>query len=165
MAATTSSSFRQWAKGRRCHPSQLYQPNLTPASQTPASDQARTVRLFESACISVADDGALDTPCSLTQPLELPPLPRNVRVEYHPNGCYDWGTIGWLLDSGKVDVRPYKYFIFMNSSVRGPYLPVFTKVKPRVLQCLYACPVYLRAVRLYTCDQILCMTAFHWFPH
>ena len=66
--------------------------------------------------------------CLLHQ-IDLPLLPRNVRVEYHPNGCYDWGTIGWLLDSGKVDTRPYKYFIFMNSSVRGPFLPVFNKVR------------------------------------
>ena len=65
--------------------------------------------------------------CSLHQ-IDLPLLPRNVRIEYHPNGCYDWGTIGWLLDSGKVDTRPYNYFIFMNSSVRGPFLPVFNKV-------------------------------------
>ena len=73
------------------------------------------------------------------QVLELPPLPRNVRVEYHPNGCYDWGTIGWLLDSDKVDVRPYKYFIFMNSSVRGPFLPVFNKVRQHCTGCMHAC--------------------------
>ena len=86
--------------------------------------------LLHSQVTSDADQSAFTIHCLLTQPLELPPLPRNVRVEYHPNGCYDWGTIGWLLDSGKVDVRPYKFFIFMNSSVRGPYLPAFTKVRP-----------------------------------
>ena len=76
--------------------------------------------------------------------MDLPPLPQNVRVEYHPNGCYDWGTIGWLLDSGKVDTRPYKYFIFMNSSVRGPFLPVFNKVS--FIFALQPCTPYMHLV-------------------
>lgn len=57
----------------------------------------------------------------------LPAVPSNVRYEFHPNGCYDWGTIGWALSNGKVDWRKYKYFIFMNSSVRGPFIPVHMK--------------------------------------
>lgn len=55
--------------------------------------------------------------------MTLPEVPSNVVYEFHPNGCYDWGTIGWVLENGKINWRKYKYFIFMNSSVRGPYLP------------------------------------------
>ena len=59
----------------------------------------------------------------------LPPAPANVRFEYHPNSCYDWGTFGWLLDTGKIQPAGYKYFIFMNSSVRGPFIPPYLQVR------------------------------------
>lgn len=55
--------------------------------------------------------------------MKLPEVPSNVMYEFHPNGCYDWGTIGWVLENGRVNWRKFKYFIFMNSSVRGPFLP------------------------------------------
>eukprot|EP00891_Asterochloris_glomerata_P006722 jgi/Astpho2/6722/Aster-06741 len=61
----------------------------------------------------------------------LPPAPANVRFEYHPNSCYDWGTFGWLLDTGKIQPAGYKYFIFMNSSVRGPFIPPYLQGKVR----------------------------------
>ncbi|NBU65381.1 MAG: hypothetical protein EBS29_12915 [Chloroflexia bacterium] len=65
---------------------------------------------------------------SIQQPIELPEAPPNVRFEFHPNGCYDWGTIGWLLQNRPVNLWKYKYFIFLNSSVRGPYIPAYAKV-------------------------------------
>jgi hypothetical protein len=65
---------------------------------------------------------------SVVQAVELPPLPSNGRYIYHANECFDWGTFGWGIKSQKVDVDQYKYFIFMNSSVRGPYLPTYVKV-------------------------------------
>ncbi|KAK9808733.1 hypothetical protein WJX72_002733 [[Myrmecia] bisecta] len=61
----------------------------------------------------------------------LPEVPPNVRFEFHPNSCYDWGTIGWLFDNHKVDTSQYKYFIFINSSVRGPFLPPYLAGKVR----------------------------------
>lgn len=61
---------------------------------------------------------------------ELPQLPANARYTYHENKCYDWGTFGWAMDSGKVDTSQYKYIIFMNSSVRGPFLPPYWPVRP-----------------------------------
>ena len=42
--------------------------------------------------------------------------------------CYDWGALGWLLDSGRVDTSKYKFFVFLNSSIRGPFLPAFWPV-------------------------------------
>jgi len=47
----------------------------------------------------------------------------------HQNECYDWGTYGWLLlKSGMVDINQYRYFFFVNSSVRGPVLPAYARV-------------------------------------
>jgi len=63
------------------------------------------------------------------QPIELPEAPPNVRFEFHPNGCYDWGTIGWLLQNRPVNLWKYKYYIFLNSSVRGPFIPAYAKVR------------------------------------
>ena len=57
------------------------------------------------------------------RPAELPELPSNARYVYHENKCYDWGTIGWAVQNRKVDTSLYRYIIFMNSSVRGPFLP------------------------------------------
>ena len=50
--------------------------------------------------------------------LGLPDLPANARYEFHHNTCYDYGTVGWLLEKGKFDPRGYKYYVFVNSSVR-----------------------------------------------
>lgn len=56
---------------------------------------------------------------------KLPSLPSNVRVVKHPNGCFDWGTFGWLIQSGLVDTSKYRNIVFVNSSVRGPFLPPY----------------------------------------
>ena len=62
--------------------------------------------------------------------MDLPVLPKNAKYVYHANECYDWGTFGWLLESGHVDIKKYKYFFFMNCSVRGPFLPAYARVRP-----------------------------------
>jgi hypothetical protein len=75
---------------------------------------------------------------------EMPKLPkRNARYIQHENTCFDFGTIGWFfetytvgnpwinrtattIDRGKrIDLARYKYFIFINSSVRGPFFPPY----------------------------------------
>ena len=58
----------------------------------------------------------------------LPRLPRNAQYEFHENRCYDWGTVGWAISQGKVDTTKYRAFVFMNSSVRGPFLPGYIPV-------------------------------------
>ena len=63
----------------------------------------------------------------------LPDLPPNAHVLLHENKCYDWGTIGWALQRDTVDTSLYHYFIFMNSSVRGPFLPAYVPVRPLAL--------------------------------
>ena len=52
-------------------------------------------------------------------------LPSNVKVVHHENDCFDWGTFGWVVNSGIVDTSLYGYIIFLNSSVRGPFLPPY----------------------------------------
>jgi hypothetical protein len=52
----------------------------------------------------------------------LPLLPSNAHYIHHENKCFDIGTIGWFLSSGMIDKSKYKYFIFLNSSVRGPFI-------------------------------------------
>jgi len=39
--------------------------------------------------------------------------------------CHHRGTVGWVLRTQGIDVAKYKYFIFMNSSARGPFLPSY----------------------------------------
>ena len=56
---------------------------------------------------------------------ELPKLPPNAWYIFHENRCFDWGTIGWLFRTGKIDTGAYKFFILMNSSVRGPFTPTY----------------------------------------
>eukprot|EP00798_Chlamydomonas_sp_ICE-L_P028092 gene28092-31200_t len=59
--------------------------------------------------------------------VDLPLLPPHAKYVFHENECYDWGTFGWLLRSGHVDIRKYLYFIFMNCSVRGPFYPSYAR--------------------------------------
>ena len=54
--------------------------------------------------------------------MNLPLLPSNGHYVEHENECFDLGTIGWFLSKGITNKNRYKYFIFLNSSVRGPYL-------------------------------------------
>lgn len=67
----------------------------------------------------------------------LPQLPRNARYLFHENKCYDWGTFGWVFEETKVNTNLYKSIIFMNSSVRGPFLPPYFPVRTRIfLPCI-----------------------------
>lgn len=52
----------------------------------------------------------------------LPILPPNAHYIQHENDCYDLGTFGWFFNQSIVQTSHYKYFILMNSSVRGPFL-------------------------------------------
>ena len=55
----------------------------------------------------------------------------NVRIVEHDNSCYDLGTLGWLYtelegQGGFVSFpSSYAYFVWVNSSVRGPFLPPY----------------------------------------
>lgn len=49
----------------------------------------------------------------------------HVEVMKHKNECYDIGTIGWLYSVLGSQITKYSYFIWLNSSVRGPFLPSY----------------------------------------
>jgi hypothetical protein len=53
---------------------------------------------------------------------KLPILPSNAHYIQHENKYFDISTIGWFLSSGIIDRSRYKYFIFLNSSVRGLFI-------------------------------------------
>jgi hypothetical protein len=66
---------------------------------------------------------------SLHSAIELPAI-ANVQYIYYAGPCYEWGMIGWLLseDISKqhaVSWQQHKYFIFLSSAVRGPFLPAY----------------------------------------
>lgn len=56
-------------------------------------------------------------------------LPGNARLFHHDAECFDWGTLGWIMSAGMVDVQDYKYFVMVNSGVRGPYAPPYEPVR------------------------------------
>ena len=94
---------------------------------------AKAVRCWQDADYVIVvqrSDAAEFTADNRTWTEELPPLPSNARYVLHANECMDIGSIGWLLrlppsHPDHVDSARYRYFIFMNSSVRGPTLPAF----------------------------------------
>lgn len=78
---------------------------------------------------------------------EMPSLPKqNAFYIQHDNECFDYGTVGWFFHEytisnfwkqsksttidnknyhRKFDISRYKYFIFMNASIRGPFFPPY----------------------------------------
>ena len=58
----------------------------------------------------------------------MPELPKNAKYINHRNECFDWGTFGWSITTKKVDAGRYRFIIFLNSSVRGPFVPPYWPV-------------------------------------
>ena len=59
---------------------------------------------------------------------DLPVLPANCRYVHHNTTCTDvWAVAGNVLLS-KVAVQDHDYFVFLSSSVLGPFLPEYVKV-------------------------------------
>jgi hypothetical protein len=57
----------------------------------------------------------------------LPKHVPNIRIVRRDNTCYDLGAIGEVLRSNNQElVKKYKRFIFINASVRGPFLPTWS---------------------------------------
>ena len=61
--------------------------------------------------------------------MDMPDLPKNAKYIHHKNECFDWGTFGWAIGTNQVDVGRYKFIIFLNSSVRGPFIPPYWPVR------------------------------------
>ena len=86
---------------------------------------------------------------------ELPPLPPNAQYIQHEDKCFDLGAVGWLLSTGRINKSNYKYFVLVNSSVRGPFIvsyyydPVWYTIFTRRLNnyirlvgCTFTCQIY-----------------------
>jgi hypothetical protein len=59
---------------------------------------------------------------------EVPTHLPNIDIRLRENVCYDLGSYGEVL--GQDDrslVKKYRKFILLNSSIRGPFLPVWSK--------------------------------------
>ena len=54
----------------------------------------------------------------------------NVRVFQRPNSCYDGGSIGEVLRAHPDLSHAYAFFVFINSSVRGPFFPRYFQRRP-----------------------------------
>ena len=67
--------------------------------------------------------GRIEKQCSCKCPPHLENLPRNVKLVYHENKCFDMGTFGELWDAGLISRSDF--YIILNSSIRGPFLPVY----------------------------------------
>ena len=80
-------------------------------------------------------------PCQVClQVPALPQLPSNARYAFHSNNCFDWGTFGWAMQTQSLELSRYDYFIFLNSSVRGPFLPAYLRVRPEMSHLLPCLP-------------------------
>lgn len=62
-------------------------------------------------------------------PRFLPKLPPNARFVHHANECFDIGTVGWVLNThlSEAQLQQYDYFIWLNPSVRGPFMPAYLR--------------------------------------
>lgn len=51
------------------------------------------------------------------------PLENNIKVLYRHNSNYDFGAYEQAIKT--ININNYKYFFFINTSVRGPFLPPY----------------------------------------
>lgn len=62
------------------------------------------------------------------QARSLPELPAHARYMRHSSDCSGWGAFGWALGPGGVDPNGYEYYVLVDSSARGPFLPPYLQV-------------------------------------
>jgi hypothetical protein len=59
---------------------------------------------------------------------QLLPKAPNILIVRRDNTCYDLGAIGEVLRSNSQELlNKFKRFIFMNASIRGPFIPTWAK--------------------------------------
>lgn len=80
-------------------------------------------------------DHALDAPADFmvvvngNATVQFPTHDR-LRIIYQPNSCYDFGAWGLALREAASRGMRYSFFIVLNSSVRGPFLPILARATP-----------------------------------
>ena len=59
---------------------------------------------------------------------EIPKNLSNVSVRLRDNICYDLGSHGQVLaEDDRALVKKYQKFILLNSSIRGPFMPLWSR--------------------------------------
>ncbi|KAF3928272.1 hypothetical protein AA313_de0208448 [Arthrobotrys entomopaga] len=56
------------------------------------------------------------------------PIASNIKIVHRKNECYDLGAYGEVLTANDDElIRNYKKFIFLNASIRGPFMPTWSR--------------------------------------
>ena len=55
------------------------------------------------------------------------PEQNNIKVIFRKNEDYDFGAYNFALNT--VDINKYNYYFFINTSVRGPFIPTYINIK------------------------------------
>jgi hypothetical protein len=55
------------------------------------------------------------------------PDKKNIKVLFRKNEDYDFGAYYYALTT--IDINKYYYYFFINTSVRGPFIPTYTNIK------------------------------------
>lgn len=83
--------------------------------------------------------------------LHTPPFPAHVLQLVKEGECYSWGAFGWLLNSGKVAVKKYRFFVLVDASVRGPFIAPYVPVSPPPSLSIHPLS------SSYSCQPLLCL--------
>lgn len=105
--------------------SKTYISNFLFFYDTAILSQAETGFTYDYFLISNGLDGGGNA--TVTSLLQGCPRPKNVKIYEKGNKCFDLGSIGWLLNSDATILYRYTYFIWVNASVRGPFLAQYAK--------------------------------------
>ena len=57
------------------------------------------------------------------------PKRNNIKVENRENNGYDFASFNYILFQKDLIFKNYDYYVFMNSSQRGPFIPNYIKIK------------------------------------
>lgn len=55
------------------------------------------------------------------------PKNKNIKIFYRENKDYDFGAYNYALK--QINIDDYKYFFFLNTSIRGPFIPSYNNIK------------------------------------
>jgi hypothetical protein len=114
---------------------------------------------------------------------EMPLLKtRNAHYIQHENKCFDFGTYGWFINeytfgnpwpnqklkstkNQKINLKRYKYFIFMNSSIRGPFFtPYFIQLVLQTRKNYYWYSIFTRRIDQHV-KLVGCTISCETVPH
>ena len=57
-------------------------------------------------------------------------LPSNVQILPVGLRCYNLGTVGWVLANAGLDLSRFAHFVWLDSSVRGPFVAAYARDRP-----------------------------------